>query len=51
MKNCENVLRYQAKIQKLMFGLGRKKNGRYFFSAGAREKINQQIDILRSQIR
>lgn len=51
MKNCEKILRLQAKIQKLMFDLGRKKNGRYFFSAGAKEKINQQIEMLRNQIR
>lgn len=51
MKSCLKVVRCQQKIQKLMFDLGRKKNGRSFLSAGAKEKINQQIEMLRSQIR
>lgn len=51
MKNCRNVLMYQAKIRKLMFDLARKRNGKVFLSGRAREKIEEQIQVLRQQVR
>lgn len=51
MKSCLKVVRCQKKIQKLLFDLARKKNGKDFLSGRAREKINHQIEILRNQIR